>query len=87
VVIDAVRYLKVAKEMGIIGCLRGPSAFTQKSPPKQLTYEVSYAECEALANRQLTDITKRQLTKKDAIVFAWEEFNSGGMDYLRLINE
>lgn len=87
VVIDAVRYLKVAKELGIVGCLRGPSAFTQKSPPKQLTYEVSYAECEALANRQLTDITKRQLKAKDAIEFAWEEFNSGGMDYLRLINE
>jgi myo-inositol-1-phosphate synthase len=87
VVIDAVRYLRVAKELGVVGCLRGPSAFTQKSPPKQLTYDVSYAECEALAKRELTDITKRQLTEQDAIAFAWEEFNSGGMDYLRLINE
>jgi myo-inositol-1-phosphate synthase len=87
VVIDAVRYLKVAKELGIVGCLRGPSAFTQKSPPKQLTYELSYTECEALANRQITEITKRQLTEEDAIAFAWEEYNSGGMDYLRLIGE
>jgi myo-inositol-1-phosphate synthase len=85
VVIDAIRYLKVAREMGIIGCLRGPSAFTQKSPPKQLTYDVSYSECEALAKRELTDITKRQIDKESAIKFAWEEYNSGGMDYLRLV--
>jgi myo-inositol-1-phosphate synthase len=87
VVIDALRYIKVAKEMGIIGCLRGPSAFTQKSPPKQLTYDLSYKECEALANRQLTDITSKQTTPEDAIKFAWDEYNSGGMDYLRLIGE
>jgi myo-inositol-1-phosphate synthase len=85
VVIDALRYLKVARELGIIGCLRGPSAFTQKSPPKQLTYDLSLSECEALAHRQLTDITKRQLTVRSAIEFAWEEYNSGGMDYLRLV--
>ncbi len=85
VVIDALRYLKVAKEMGIVGCLRGPSAFTQKSPPKQLTYEQSYFECEMLAERKLTEITERQIDKQSAIDFAWEEYNSGGMDYLRLV--
>jgi myo-inositol-1-phosphate synthase len=85
VVIDALRYLKVAREMGIVGCLRGPSAFTQKSPPKQLTYEQSYYECEMLAERQLTEITERQIDKQSAIDFAWEEYNSGGMDYLRLV--
>lgn len=85
VVIDALRYLKVAREMGIIGCLRGPSAFTQKSPPKQLTYDQSYYECEMLANRKLTKITEKQIEKQSAIDFAWSEYNNGGMDYLRLI--
>lgn len=60
VVIDAIRYLKVAREMGIRGSLRGPSAFTQKSPPKYLTYNQTLEECEALANRKLTSITKEQ---------------------------
>lgn len=85
VVIDAIRYLMVAREMKIIGCLRGPSAFTQKSPPKQLTYEQSFYECEKLANRELTSITSKQLTKENAIKFAWDEYHNGGMDYLRLI--
>lgn len=87
VVIDAIRFLKVAKEMHLVGCLRGPSAFTQKSPPKQLSYEDCLKECKALAKRQLTAITKRQRSKTSAKRFAWEEFESGGMDYLRLINE
>lgn len=85
VVIDALRYVKVAREMGIVGCLRGPSAFTQKSPPKQLSYDDSLRECEALAKRELTPITKRQMDKEEAKKFAWEEYHSGGMDYLRLI--
>lgn len=87
VVIDALRYIKVAKEMGIVGCLRGPSAFTQKSPPKQLTFEECYAECEALARRELTDVTRRQTNKIDALVYMNEEFDAGGMDYLRLVDE
>ena len=87
VVIDAVRYLKVAREMGLLGCLRGPSAFTQKSPPKQLSYDDSLKECKALANRELTDITRRQTNEVEAIKFAWEELESGGMDYLRLIDK
>ena len=87
VVIDAIRFLQVAREMGIIGCLRGPSSFTQKSPPKQLCYEDSIFECMALARREFTKHTRRQLTQLDALAFAWEEYNSGGMDYLRLIGE
>lgn len=85
VVIDAIRFLKVARELGIMGCLRGPSSFTQKSPPKQTDFETSMKECQALANRQLTDITKRQTTKEGAMEFAWEEFNNGGMSYLERI--
>lgn len=87
VVIDAVRYVKVAREMGIVGCLRGASSFTQKSPPTQMSYNDSLKECEALAKRELTERTKRQLSKEDAMAFAWEEYHSGKMDYLRLIGE
>jgi len=38
VVIDALRYVRVAREMGIVGALRGPSAFTQKTPPQQILH-------------------------------------------------
>ena len=61
VVMDAIRYLKVAQELGICGSLRGPSAFTQKTPPKQLTMQHTLHECDALSNRVLTDITTEQL--------------------------
>jgi myo-inositol-1-phosphate synthase len=64
VVIDAIRYLKVAREMGLCGSLRGPSAFTQKSPPKQLSFEETLEECDSLANRKLTKLTQNQLTQK-----------------------
>ena len=87
VVIDAIRFLKVAREMGLMGCLRGPSAFTQKSPPKQLSYDECLEECKALAKRELTANTQRQTNSKSAKDFAWEEYHNGGMDYLRLIEE
>jgi myo-inositol-1-phosphate synthase len=61
VVIDAIRYLKVAREMGIVGALRGPSAWTQKTPPQQMMYRDALHECEMLAKRQFTDITKGQV--------------------------
>jgi myo-inositol-1-phosphate synthase len=60
VVIDAIRFLKVAREMGIVGSLRGPSAWTQKTPPKQMTIEDAKLECDALASRSFTDLTERQ---------------------------
>lgn len=66
VVIDAVRYLKVAREMGIIGALRGPSAFTQKTPPQQLMFSETQYECDELAHRRLTRFTRRQIEKYDA---------------------
>jgi len=61
VVIDAIRFLKVAREMGIVGSLRGPSAWTQKTPPKQMTIEDAKLECDALANRKLTTLTEKQV--------------------------
>jgi len=60
VVIDAARYLKVAREMGIVGALRGPSAFTQKTPPQQLMFGETLYECDALSERKLTRFTKKQ---------------------------
>lgn len=53
VVIDAIRYLQVARELGVVGALRGPSAWTQKTPPLQMTYADAKNACEALAGRQL----------------------------------
>ncbi len=63
VVIDAIRYLQVAREMGIVGALRGPSAFTQKTPPLQMGLSDSIDECNALAKRKYTDITIKQKVK------------------------
>ena len=45
----------VAKELGIVGSLRGPSAFTQKSPPKQMSMNDAIQECELLSNRKLSN--------------------------------
>lgn len=64
VVIDAIRYLMVAKELGVTGALRGPSAWTQKTPPEQMMYTDAKKECEALSKRQLTASVKQQVTVK-----------------------
>jgi len=63
VVIDALRFVVVAREMGIVGSLRGPSSFTQKSPPAPMRLCDSIAECDALAERRLTDTTRKQLAR------------------------
>lgn len=64
VVIDAIRFLKVAREMRIAGSLRGASAFTQKSPPEQLMFRDAKAECDALAKRELTVLTRGQVIRE-----------------------
>jgi myo-inositol-1-phosphate synthase len=61
VVIDAIRYLKVARELGIVGALRGPSAWTQKTPPQQMSYADARLECEALAHRKTTTTMKARM--------------------------
>ena len=61
VVIDAMRFLKVARELGVIGALRGPSAWTQKTPPEQMMLTDAKSECEALANRHLTKVMRTRL--------------------------
>ena len=65
IVISAVRFCKVASEMGIVGFLRGSSAFTQKTPPVQLTSADALYECMALARKQLTKLTEPQLKEND----------------------
>ena len=54
VVIDAIRYLQVAREMGLVGSLRGPSAATQKTPPQQMMIQDAHQECVMLSKRQLS---------------------------------
>ena len=61
VVVSAIRFCKVANEMGIVGYLRGPSAWTQKTPPVQLKTEDAKFECDALARREFTSMTKAQI--------------------------
>jgi myo-inositol-1-phosphate synthase len=63
VVIDAIRYLKVAREVGVVGALRGPSAWTQKTPPEQMMYADAKAECYALSRREVTASVKKQIKK------------------------
>jgi myo-inositol-1-phosphate synthase len=65
VVVSAVRFCKVASEMGIVGFLRGPSAWTQKTPPLQLKTEDAKFECDALARRELTKLTSAQLKERN----------------------
>jgi len=61
VVVSAIRFCKVASELGIVGFLRGPSAWTQKTPPVQLKTEDAKFECDALARRVVTPMTEPQL--------------------------
>lgn len=63
VVIDAIRYLQVARELGVVGALRGPSAWTQKTPPEQMMYADAKHECEALAHRKLTSSVLKTVKK------------------------
>jgi len=65
VVVSAIRFCKVAAEMGIVGYLRGPSAWTQKTPPLQLSTSDAKFECDALARRVLTELTEKQLKKNN----------------------
>jgi myo-inositol-1-phosphate synthase len=65
VVIDAIRYVQVAREMGMVGSLRGPSAATQKTPPTQMMIQDAHAECEALADRKWTDATLKHNLPED----------------------
>jgi myo-inositol-1-phosphate synthase len=47
----------------VVGALRGPSAWTQKTPPEQMMYTDAKSECAALAKRELTASVKKQVRK------------------------
>ena len=65
VVISAIRFCQVASELGIVGYLRGASAWINKSPPVQMKTEEAKYECDALARRELTDSTIAQLKENN----------------------
>lgn len=67
VVISAIRFCRVAAEMGIVGYLRGASAYTQKSPPLQLKTEDAKFECDALARREYTKLTTPQRKENNPV--------------------
>jgi myo-inositol-1-phosphate synthase len=50
VVIDALRYARVAQSTGIFGPLVGPSAFTQKSPPIQMPLADAILACDTYSS-------------------------------------
>jgi myo-inositol-1-phosphate synthase len=87
VVIEAIRYLKVAREMGIMGSLRGPSAATQKTPPSQMFYRDAKFECDELAERRLTDITRQQLSKEDAKAYMRAQIGKGSTAHLERVKD
>jgi len=74
--------IDVAAEMGVVGYLRGPSAWTQKTPPLQLKTDEAKSECDALANRELTDLTEAQHIDNDPIAKELPyTFQAGKTDY------
>ena len=82
VVVSAIRFCKVASEMGIVGYLRGPSAWTQKTPPLQLKTEDAKFECDALARRELTNLTRIQLSENSPKASQLQyTFQAGSTDY------
>ena len=82
VVVSAIRFCKVASEMGIVGFLRGPSAWTQKTPPLQLTTADAKFECDALARRETTKLTRPQLKENKPVAKDLPyTFQAGKTDY------
>lgn len=51
VVIDALRYLQTAKDLGLSGSLLGASAFLCKHPALALPFETAQQQCDLLARR------------------------------------
>tara|TARA_B100000900_G_scaffold153873_1_gene130682 strand:- start:686 stop:1975 length:1290 start_codon:yes stop_codon:yes gene_type:complete len=83
VVVSAIRFCKVASELGIVGFLRGPSAWTQKTPPVQLKTEDAKFECDALARRVVTPMTEPQLKEnRPKAKDLPHTFQSGKNDYV-----
>lgn len=60
IVIDAIRFCRVASEMEVVGYLRGPSAWSQKTPPIHMTTADAKFECDAMSRRVYTPMTEKQ---------------------------
>jgi myo-inositol-1-phosphate synthase len=67
VVVSAIRFCKVASELGIVGFLRGASHITQKTPPLQMKMEDAKFECDALSRRIVTPMTEPQLSENNPV--------------------
>lgn len=82
VVISAIRFCKVASELGIVGFLRGCSAWTQKTPAIQMTTADAKFECDALARRIVTPMNEHQLKSNNPKVSELKyTFQSEDTDY------
>lgn len=82
IVFDAMRFCKVAAEEGVVGYLRGVSAWTQKTPPVQMKTADAKFECDALARRIITPMVRKQLkvNKPDVNTLDWT-FQKAVSDY------
>lgn len=70
VVVSAIRFCQVASEMGVVGFLRGPSAWTQKTPPLQLSTQDAKYECDAMSRRDFTKLTLAQVKRAGVVIKA-----------------
>lgn len=61
IVADAIRFCQVAYEEGVVGYLRGPSAWSQKTSPTQMKTADAKFECDALSRRVITPLVAKQL--------------------------
>lgn len=67
IVYDAIRFCKAASDLGVVGYLRGPSAWTQKTPPVQMKTADSKFECDALARGIITPTLSKQIKSNGPI--------------------
>lgn len=68
IVFDAVRFCLTAADLGVVGYLRGPSAWTQKTPPVQMKTADAKFECDALARGILTPALQKQVTRDGYVI-------------------
>ncbi len=64
IVIDAVRFAKLALDHGIAGALEGPSAYLMKSPPKQIVDDEAHEQSEQFIERHRRPAPARKAAAK-----------------------
>lgn len=82
IVATAVRACRVANELNIVGYLRGPSAYSQKSAPVSMNPDDAKYEMDSLHRRIVTEYTKPQLKENNpkAVDLDWT-FQVDATDY------